>query len=74
MKKTKVYCKNCKYYEIVCTDMGDSDDCNHKNNIKTLKADYSGYVHSYNIKKPSEINAKCNCIWYKKVFGKFWVK
>lgn len=58
-KKTKVYCKDCKYF---IRDEG-YKVCDHKKNVDKIDDWYSS--HEIRKRRPKEINKRNNCKWFK---------
>ena len=65
---SKVFCKNCAYFEVFRTMESESVNCNYPDNIKEFdEIDWRGKTHwKLPDKKPSEINSHNDCSWWEK--------
>lgn len=66
-EKTKVYCKDCQFFPLNYA-MGISlNPCKHPANTEEILENswFSPTTHSSYERKPSEINANNDCVWFR---------
>jgi len=65
----KVYCSNCKYFRV--SDFND-EECHSRSNI-SLSGNWLKKFKIYNL-TPENKNDNNRCLFFEKVWYKFWVK